>query len=185
MTELMSREDALVLVKENVGNKNLRKHMLAAEAVMRALAVRLGEDEALWARTGLLHDVDWDRTADDFPNHGVISAEMLAERGCPEEMVHAVSAHAEKGPVETKLDQALYAADPLTGFLVSCALIRPEKKLDIVDVQFVRNRMAEKGFSRSVNRDQIRQCETLGIPLDEFIQISLDAMKSISDDLGL
>jgi len=185
MAELMSREDALVLVKDNVTNKNLRKHMLAAEAVMRALAKRLDEDEELWARTGLLHDVDWDETANDFPRHGVLSAEMLAERGCPEEMVHAVKAHAEKAPVESKLDQALYAADPLTGFLVSCALIRPEKKLAIVDVQFVKNRMAEKGFSRSVDRDQIRQCEKLGIDLDEFIRISLDAMKGIAGELGL
>ncbi len=185
MAELMSREDALTLVKENVTNKNLRKHMLAAEAVMRALAKRLGEDEELWARTGLLHDVDYDETAKDPERHALVGAQMLADRGCPEEMVHAVKAHAEKAPVESKLDQALYAADPLTGFLVSCALIRPEKKLDIVDVQFVENRMAEKGFSRSVNRDQIRECEKLGIPLDEFILISLDAMKSISEELGL
>jgi len=185
MAELMSREDALALVNENVKNKNLRKHMLAAEVVLRALAGRLGEDEELWARTGLLHDVDWDETADDFERHGVLSAEMLAERGCPDEMVHAVKAHAEKAPIESRLDQALYCADPLTGFLVSCALIRPEKKLAPVDVQFVKNRMGEKSFSRSVNRDQIRQCENLDLPLDEFIQIALDAMKSISDELGL
>jgi len=185
MAELMSREEALALVKENVKNKNLRKHMFAAEAVMRALAKRLEEDEELWALTGLLHDVDWDETAEDFERHGIVSAEKLAERGCPDEMVHAVKAHAEKAPVESRLDRALYCADPLTGFLVSCALIRPEKKLSIVDVQFVRNRMDDKSFSRSVNRDQIRQCEDLGIGLDEFVGIALDAMKSISDDLGL
>ena len=182
---MMTRDEALTMVKENVGNRNLRKHMYAAEAVMRDLAKRLGEDEELWRLTGLLHDVDWDETADDFERHGVKSAEMLAECECPDEMIHAVRAHAEKGPIETKLDQALYAADPLTGFLVSCALIRPEKKLEPVDVEFVKNRMGEKSFSRAVNRDQIRQCEKLGIPLDEFIRIALDAMKSISDELGL
>lgn len=185
MAGLMSREDALALVREHVKNKNLRKHMLATEAVMRALAVRLGEDEELWAMTGLVHDVDYDQTAQDFERHAVVSAEMLAGRGCPDVMVHAVKAHAEKAPVESRLDQALYAADPLTGFLVSCALIRPEKKLAIVDVEFVRNRMAEKSFSRAVNRDQIRQCEKLHMELDEFVGIALDAMKSISDELGL
>ena len=185
MSELMTRDEALELVRKHVKNKNLRKHMFATEAVMRALAKRLDEDETLWALTGLVHDVDWDETADDFENHGILSANRLAEAGCPDVMVHAVKAHAEKAPIESKLDRALHAADPLTGFLVSCALIRPEKKLAIVDVQFVKNRMEEKSFSRAVSRDQIRECEDLGIPLDEFIQISLEAMQSISDELGL
>lgn len=185
MAGLMARAEALAMLDERVKNKNLKKHMLAAEAVLRALARRLGEDEELWASTGLLHDVDHEETAHDFARHGIVSAEVLASRGCPEEMVHAVKAHAEKAPIQSRLDQALHCADPVTGFLVSCALIRPEKKLAVVDVQFVKNRMGEKGFSRSVNRDQIRECEKLGIPLDEFIQIALDAMKSISAELGL
>jgi hypothetical protein len=181
----MTRAEALAVVEERVKNKNLKKHMLAAEAVLRALARRLGEDEVLWATTGLLHDVDHEETAQDFARHGIVSAEVLAGLGCPEEMVHAVKAHAEKAPIQSRLDQALHCADPVTGFLVSCALIRPEKKLAIVDVPFVKNRMGEKGFSRAVNRDQIRECEKLGIPLDEFLQIALDAMKSISVELGL
>ena len=181
----MTRAEALALVEERVKNKNLRKHMLAAEAVLRALAKRLGENEELWAATGLLHDIDHEETAQDFARHGNVSAEALAARGCPEEMVHAVKAHAEKAPIQSRLDQAMHCADPVTGFLVSCALIRPEKKLAIVDVAFVKNRMAEKGFSRAVNRDQIRECEKLGIPLDEFLQIALDALKSISAELGL
>jgi putative nucleotidyltransferase with HDIG domain len=181
----MSRDEAVKLIEERVKNRNLRKHMFASEAVMRALAKRLGEDEDLWALTGLLHDVDYDETAQAFEKHGIVSAEELESRGCPAGMVHAVKAHAEKAPIESTLDRALYCADPITGFLVSCALIRPEKKLAPVDVAFVRNRMAEKSFSRAVNRDQIGQCEDLGIPLDEFIQLSLEAMKSISDELGL
>jgi len=185
MAGLMARTEALSLVNERVKNKNLKKHMVATEAVMRAVAKQLGEDEELWALTGLLHDLDYDETAQDFARHAVVSAEMLAARGCPDDMVHAVRAHAEKAPIESRLDQALHAADPVTGFLVSCALIRPEKKLAPVDVQFVKNRMSEKGFSRAVSRDQIRECEKLGIPLDEFLQIALDAMKSISAELGL
>jgi hypothetical protein len=83
------------------------------------------------------------------------------------------------------MDQALHAVDPITGFLVSCALIRPEKKLAVVDVQFIKNRMAEKGFSRAVSRDQIRECEKLSVPLDEFLALALDAMKAIAGELGL
>lgn len=181
----MDRAEAMALVEERVKNKNLKKHMLAAEAVLRAMARRLGEDEDLWGITGLVHDIDHEETAQDFARHGVVSAEALAARGCPDEMVHAVKAHAEKAPIQSRLDQAIHCADPVTGFLVSCALIRPEKKLAIVDVAFVKNRMAEKGFSRAVNREQIRECEKLGIPLDEFLQIALDAMKSISVELGL
>jgi putative nucleotidyltransferase with HDIG domain len=185
MPGCMSRADAVKLVEERVKTRNLRKHMLASEVVMRAIARRLGEDEDLWALTGLLHDVDYDETAQDFARHGIVSAGELESRGCPAEMVHAVKAHAGKAPIESRLDRALCCADPITGFLVSCALIRPEKKLAPVDVQFVKNRMAEKGFSRAVSRDQIRQCEDLGIPLDDFIGLALDAMKSISEELGL
>jgi len=185
MAGLMPRAQALALLEERMKNKNLKKHMLAAEAVLRALARRLAEDEELWASTGLLHDLDYDETAQDFARHALVSAEMLAGCGCPDEMIHAVKAHAEKAPIESRLDQALHCADPVTGFLVSCALIRPDKKLAVVDVQFIKNRMGEKGFSRAVNRDQIRECEKLGIPLDEFLQLALDAMKSISAELGL
>jgi hypothetical protein len=185
MNELMTRDEALTLVEKHVKNRNLRKHMLATEAVMRALARRLGEDEELWALAGLLHDIDYDATASEPERHAVMSAEILTEKGLPEDLIHAVKAHAEKASVESRMDRALYACDPLTGFLVSCALIRPEKKLAPVDVQFVKNRMAEKSFSRAVSREQIATCEELGLSLDEFIGLSLEAMKSISDDLGL
>ena len=181
----MRRDDALQLVEAHVKNRNLRKHMLATEVVMRALAKRLGEDETLWALAGLLHDVDYDATAEDFARHAVLGAELLVEQGLPEELIHAVKAHADKAPVESRLDRALVACDPLTGFLVSCALIRPEKKLDPVDVPFVRNRLAERSFSRAVDRDQIKSCERLGLSLDEFIGMALDAMKSIANELGL
>jgi hypothetical protein len=181
----MTREQALTLINEQVTNKNLRKHMLATEAVMRALAVKLGADADLWALAGLLHDCDYDRTVQDPSRHALVGAEMLEKLGCPAELVHAVKAHAEKAPIESTFDQALWCVDPLTGFIVSCALIRPEKKLAIVDAAFVKNRMAEKGFSRAVNREQIKACEKLGIPLDEFLQLALDAMKAMAAELGL
>ena len=182
---LMSRADALELINREVTNKNLRKHMLAAEAVMRAMAARLGQDAELWRLAGLLHDCDYDRTAQEPARHAVLGAEMLDALGLPPELTHAVKAHAEKAPVESALDKALWCVDPTTGFIVSCALIRPEKKLAIVDVAFIKNRMNEKGFSRAVNRDRIKACEALGLPLDEFLQIALDAMKAISGEMGL
>ncbi len=182
---LMARAEALALIEKQVTNKNLRKHMLATEAVMRALAARLGQDVELWGLAGLLHDCDYDQTAKEPARHALVGAEMLEKLGLPPELTHAVKAHAEKAPVETALDKALWCVDPTTGFLVSCALIRPTKKLDVVDVPFVKNRMAEKGFSRAVNRDQIKSCETLGVPLDEFLALALDAMKAISGEMGL
>lgn len=182
---LMTRADALALIEKQVTNKNLRKHMLAAEAVMRALAARLGQDVELWGLAGLLHDCDYDQTSQDPARHAIVGAEMLEKLGLPAELTHAVKAHAAKAPVETTIDQALWCVDPTTGFLVSCALIRPEKKLAIVDVPFVKKRMAEKGFSRAVNREQIKSCETLGVPLDEFLGIALDAMKAIAGEMGL
>ena len=185
MSELMTRADALALVEANVKNRNLRKHMLASEAVMRALALRLGADQELWGLTGLVHDVDYDQTANEPARHALLGAEILTGKGLPSDLVHAVKAHAEKAPVESTLDRALVAADPLTGFLVSCALIRPEKKLAPVDVQFVKNRLGEKSFSRAVSRERIGTCQDLGLSLDEFIGIALEAMKSVAAELGL
>ena len=181
----MNRDAAWQLLTENVTNKNLRKHCLAAEAVMRALARRLGEDEALWALAGLVHDVDYDQTADDPEAHAVVGARMLEERGYPPEVVGAVRAHADKKPIETRMEQALYSCDPLTGFVVACALIHPEKKLSAIDTQFMRNRFGEKSFARGASREIMSTCTELGLELDEFLQIGLEAMQAIAEELGL
>ena len=171
----MNRDAAWQLLTENVTNKNLRKHCLAAEAVMRALARRLGQDEDLWALAGLVHDVA----------HAVVGARMLEERGYPPEVVGAVRAHADKKPIETRMEQALYSCDPLTGFVVACALIHPEKKLSAIDTQFMRNRFGEKSFARGASREIMSTCTELGLELDEFLQIGLEAMQAIAEELGL
>jgi putative nucleotidyltransferase with HDIG domain len=181
----MTREEQLSLLKEHVKNRNLVKHCLACEAVMRGLARRFGEDEDLWATAGLLHDVDYDKTVDTPDRHTVVGAEILREKGIDERAINTVLAHNDKAPRESLMDKALYATDPTTGMIVAAALIRPEKKLEIVGVPFIVNRMKEKGFARNVNRDQIRTCADMGLDLDEFLDIALDAMQSISDDLGL
>lgn len=181
----MIREEALKLVKSNVKNKNLVKHMIATEACMRFLAHHFHEDEDLWALTGLLHDLDYDKTAKDFPKHGLLSAQMLEELGIDDRIVYAVKAH--PGHVEAKsmMDKALFAVDPLTGLIVAATLMHPTKKLKNVDIEFILHRFKEKRFAAGANRDTIRTCENLGLSLEEFITISLEAMQSVADELGL
>lgn len=182
----MDRDTALNLLTSNVKNKNLRKHCLACEAVLGALAKHFGEDEHTWRLAGLVHDVDYDQTADSPDEHARIGAELLEQAGLDSGIVHAVLAHADKAPRESRLDKALWCIDPLTGLIVAGALIRPEKKLSAIDTQFVLNRMKEKSFARSANREQIRACEQeLGLSLEEFVGIGLKAMQEISDELGL
>jgi hypothetical protein len=183
---MMDRSMALELLTSQVKTKNLVKHCLACEAVLGALARRLDGDEASWRLAGLLHDLDYDQTVDSPDTHGRIGAEKLEASGLSADIVHAVLAHADKAPRESALDKALWCVDPLTGLIVAAALIRPEKKLAAIDAQFVLNRMKEKGFARGANREQIRACETeLGLPLAEFVEISVKAMQEISEDLGL
>ncbi len=183
---MMDRDTAVNLLNSSVENKNLRKHCLACEAVLAALARRFGEDEQAWRLAGLLHDLDYDQTADSPETHGLLAAEMLEKQGVDSGVVHAVLAHADKAPRESRLDKALWCIDPLTGLIVAAALIRPEKKLAAIDAQFVLNRMKEKSFARGANRDQIRACETeLDLPLEDFVAAGVTAMQTISDDLGL
>lgn len=183
----MEREEALSLVKQEVKTKNLIKHMLAVEAVMRRLARELGQDEELWALAGLLHDLDYDKTVDQPEQHGLLGAQILEGKGLPAELVRAVKAHNEMLGIERKtlLDKALYAADPVTGLLVAAALIHPQKKLAAIDLDFVLNRFKEKSFARGADRGQIETCGDLNLSLERFIALSLEAMQSIAADLGL
>ncbi|HHX87962.1 MAG TPA: HDIG domain-containing protein [Firmicutes bacterium] len=183
----MDRESALALLKSQVKNKNLIKHMLATEAVMSSLAKQFNQDEALWALTGLLHDLDYDQTAQQPEKHGLVGARMLEDKGLPPELVQAVKAHNDAlgEERETLLDKALYAVDPVTGLLVAAALIHPQKKLSAIDVDFVLNRFKEKSFARGANREQIESCREIGLSLEDFIELSLAAMQNISGELGL
>jgi putative nucleotidyltransferase with HDIG domain len=181
----MTRDEQIALLNEQVKTKNLIKHCLACEAVMRGLARHFGEDEYLWGSAGLMHDVDYDQTVDKPDQHTVIGADILRAKGIDERAIHAMLAHNDKAPRENLIDKALYATDPTTGMVVAAALIRPEKKLAIVDVEFIVSRMKEKGFARAVNRDQMRLCSEIGLSLEEFLQIALDSMQAISKELGL
>ena len=174
-------------VNENVENKNLVKHMLAVEAIMRALAKRLGEDEEEWGLTGLLHDIDVELTAGDMSSYSKLGADLAKELGASESMAHAILCHNEAHGVsrETKLDKALYCADPLTGLITAAALVRPDKKLAGLEAKSVLKRFKEKSFAAGAGREPISQCSELGLGLDEFVELGLEAMKGIADDLGL
>ena len=181
----MTREDGLNAVRERVGNRNLVKHMLATEAVMRGLAARIGEDEDAWGLAGLIHDIDVEDTAETPERHGLVSAELLEKMGAGDEIIHAVKAHNEHVPCESLMDRALLAADPVTGLIVAAALMHPSRRLAEVDVPFVLRRFETKRFAAGANRAQIRTCEDMGIPLEEFLGVALTAMQGISGDLGL
>lgn len=183
----MTRDEALVLLKSYVKNKNLIKHMLAVEAVMRHVAKRLDQSDEDFGLAGLLHDIDYDQTADDPAAHSVVGAEILEKAGLPQHIVHAVKAHNHHHGIQrhTLLDKALYAVDPLTGLIVAAALIHPDKKLASIDSDFVLNRFREKSFARGANRETIATCESLGLSLEEFVSIGLAAMHSIAREIGL
>jgi putative nucleotidyltransferase with HDIG domain len=181
----MTREDAMALVKENVGNKNLIKHMIAVEACMRAMAERFGEDAEKWALAGLLHDVDYDTTKDLPDKHGLVGATILEEKGLDPSIVHAVKAHPGHVECESMMDKSLFACDPITGLIVAAALMHPSKKLSEIDTDFVLRRFKEKRFAAGADRDQIRTCDGLGLSLEEFTTVCLRAMQGVSGELGL
>ena len=183
----MEREEALESVNDNVENENLVKHMLATEAVMRALARRLGEDEGEWGLTGLLHDIDVELTEGDMSSHSKLGADLVREMGASEAMAHAILCHNEAHgvPSETKLDKALFCADPLTGLITAAALVRPDKKLASVEAKSVGKRFKEKSFAAGASRENIAQCSQLGLEPDEFIALGLKAMQGIASQLGL
>jgi len=183
----MDREEALDSVCANVENENLVKHMLATEAVMRVLARKLGEDEEVWGITGLLHDIDVELTEGDMSAHSRLGADLAREMGASEEMAHAILCHNEAHgvPLETRLDKALFCADPLTGLITAAVLVLPDRKLASLKAKSVRKRFKEKSFAAGANREQIATCTGLGIELDEFIELGVEAMQGIAPALGL
>jgi putative nucleotidyltransferase with HDIG domain len=182
-----TREQALALVHEWIANPNLRKHCYAVEAAMRAYAKHYGEDVERWGLTGLIHDFDWERhpSAELHPMKGV---EVLRAAGWPEDICRAVLGHASYSgvPRDTVMAKALFACDELSGFLVACALVNPEKKLALVEVDSVRKKMKSAGFARNVNRDDIvNGAAELGVELDGHISFVREAMLTIAGELGL
>jgi putative nucleotidyltransferase with HDIG domain len=183
----MNRDKALQLLKQNVTNEHHINHSLAVEAIMRGLAQRLQENEEKYALAGLLHDIDYDVTFETPEKHSLLGAQILEEHGLAEDIVYAVKAHNEIHGLERKslLDKALYAADPTSGFVTAAAMVRPEKKLENVELKSLKKRFKEKAFARGCNREQMATCAELGLELDEFLNIALTSMKKCADQIGL
>jgi len=184
----MDRNAALDLLKSRVEADNLFKHSIAAEAIMRALARRLGHDEERWGLAGLLHDLDYAETQNDPSRHGLVTAEILQGKGLDEEIVQAIKAHNAEAlglTRQTPLDLALTCAETMTGMVVATALVYPDKKIKSVKAKSIVKRMKEKQFARGVSRELIMLCEKLGVPLSEFAALSIEAMSKIDEELGL
>lgn len=184
----MTLEKANELLDKYIQHDKMKSHCYASEAVMRALARRLGKDEEKWAVAGLLHDLDAEITDGDPARHALETVNILKDYDVEEDVLDAIKMHNEEATGEerqTEFQHALAAGETITGLITATALVYPDKKVSSVKPKSVRKRMKEKAFAASVNRDTIRECEHIGIHLDEFIEISLDAMKEIDTKIGL
>jgi len=186
MSPKVNRKEALNSIQANVQDKNMVKHMLATEAIMRALAKKLGEDEEEWGLTGLLHDIDVELVEGDMSSHSKLGADIARELGASEAMAHAILCHNEVHgiPRETKLDKALFCADPLSGLITAAALVRPDKLTGLTTKSMMK-RFKEKRFAAGVNREQVAECQKIGLELEEFITLAIEAMKGIASELEL
>jgi putative nucleotidyltransferase with HDIG domain len=182
------REDAYQLMTEHVKNESLQKHMLSVEVAMRFYARKYGEDEELWAMTGLLHDCDYEEYP-DLQEHTQVASGWLREHGYDERIIYAILAHNDLNeathPRNTLLAKALYACDEITGMVTATALVR-QKTLPGLPVSSVRKKMKAKGFAAGVNReDLVKGAAGLQVDLDEHIAFVIEAMSSIAGMLGL
>ncbi len=188
----MTRDEALPLMHEYTESESLRRHMYCVEIAMRGYAKHYGEDEEAWGLAGLLHDFDYEK----YPNqehsategHPSFGVRLLRERGLPDAICEAILGHATYCgvPRESLMAKALFAVDELSGFLVACALVRPGKNLDDLQIKSVKKKLKDKAFAKGVNRDDIsRGAEELGVPLEEHIQFMIDTLRPHQDQFGL
>jgi putative nucleotidyltransferase with HDIG domain len=184
----MIRAEAESLLKKYVRNEKMLYHCYASEAVMRALARHLDRDEEKWGLAGLLHDIDTEITNADPKKHALVAEELLRDEGIEEDILDAIKMHNEEATGlerTTEFQHALAAGETITGLIYATALVYPDKKIKDVKVKSVTKRMKQSAFAASVSRDNIKECEKIGIPLNEFVEIALNAMKEISTKIGL
>jgi putative nucleotidyltransferase with HDIG domain len=187
----MDKENALKLLQQYLKDEKMVKHCLAVEAIMRYLARRLSEDEGLWGLIGLLHDIDYDYVGRDMHRHGLEALSILKDRELPTEALEAIAGHNEHNGFKVvnekalKLLHALRASDHASGLIIATALVMPSKKLAEVKLETLMKKFKSKDFARGVDRERIREVEMLGIKLEEFLELALNALKSIADKLGL
>lgn len=188
---MITRQEAYKLLTDHVTNLNLVHHCEAVEAVMRELASYFQEGPEPWGIAGLLHDADWEVTRDKPEEHTLKLAEWLEDFDLGDDRIkEAILAHNHfhngHQPPQTLFEWALYCCDELTGLIVACALVQPDKKLASVTADSVLRKLNQSGFAAGVNREHIKLCEDkLGIPLDEFVSIAIGAMQGVSETIGL
>jgi uncharacterized protein len=184
---IISREEAVNMLNTHIQSGNMKNHCYASEAVMRALARRLGRDEAEWGLAGLLHDIDVEITHADPSTHGPYAAHLLKGK-ISNEALDAIVMHNEIATGKertTEFQHALAAGETITGLITATALVYPDKKVSSVKVKSITKRMKEKAFAASVRREVILECEKIGLPIDEFAGLALSAMQEIGDEIGL
>jgi putative nucleotidyltransferase with HDIG domain len=192
----MGYERANELVDKYIKDPIVKMHCIESEAIMRALAKKLGEDEEIWGTIGLLHDIDWDQTKNNPSEHCVKAVDILKSEGATDFLIETVVSHGydwgEGAAPELKgkkrasiIQHALVSAETLTGLIVASSLVQQDKKLASVSLHSLQKKFKDKGFAARCNRELIKECEEAGIPLDEFLEIGLKALQAISDKLGL
>lgn len=177
----MEREQALEELKGRLKSEHLLKHSLAVEAIMKELAFYFKEDIDKWGMAGLLHDIDYDKTAGDPAKHGLVGAEILETLDVESSIVYAIRAHNDYHGIERKrkIDKALYCASPMAVVMNACTAALPSKKVEDLTVEFVMEKIGEEGFIKDIALDQINSCENIGIDLEKFVQVSVKAVQAI------
>lgn len=180
----MERDRALALVREKTDKDITVRHLVSVEGVMRRLAQHFGEDEARWGLTGLFHDLDQDVTGEDMERHAHLAAGWLRAEGLDDAVVNGVLAHAHPEYRTDLMSRSVVAADAVAGLLVAAALVRPDKA-NGMKVKSVKKKLKEKSFAPGVDRDEIRQCEEIGLELDEFIRLGIEGLQLVAAEIDL
>lgn len=184
----MTKEQALVLLNEHIKNQNLIRHNIAVGFIMKALAKKFGENEEDWELAGMLHDLDWEKTRDDFKSHTKVTKEILEKTDLKPEIINAIYVHNWEHGIkpETLLEKTLYCVEELSGLITAAGLIQPEKKLASVTADSVLKKFKSKSFAAGVDREVIMLCkEYINMELPELVEISLNAMKERAEEIGL
>ena len=181
----MNRSEAFELLKKYLKNKNLIKHSLAVETCMRAMAAKLNQDVDKWGLAGILHDLDYEITEKSPELHTKETVKILQEMDVESDVICTIQAHAGQISCKSDMEWCIFSIDPLTGLIIASTLMHPSKKLMELDLEFIKRRYKEKSFARGARREDIEQIKNIGMDLDEFITICLEAMQGINKELGL
>ena len=184
----ITRDQAMELLETHLQNPRLISHCVATEAIMRSLARKYGEDETVWGLAGLLHDLDYRITGEDSATHGLETEKILSRKKVLPQILDAIKKHNAEGlglERRTRFEHALTCAETITGLIVATALVYPDKKIASVKPKSITKRMKTPHFARAVSRERIMECEKMGMPLNDFVAFSLEAMQEIAGELGL